>query len=115
MNRGEIYLAELDPPGAIPGHEQTGFRPILVISPRAYNNRSLFVLVVPFTTTQSTERLPYTISVEPSRMNGLDTRSILLVLQVRALDNRRIRTNRHLGNLEPEILSRVMTMIKEMV
>jgi len=115
MNRGEIYDVELDPPGQVPGHEQTGFRPVLIISPQAYNNRSLFVLIAPFTTNQNTERLPYTIPVEPSRMNGLDTRSILLVLQVRSLDNRRFRANRRRGTIEPEILTRVMRIIQEMV
>src|SRR5688572_25043131 len=115
MNRGEIYMAELDAPGTVPGHEQTGYSPVLVISPKQYNDRSLFVLIVPFTTTQSTERLPYTIPVEASRMNGLDSRSILLVLQTRALDNRRLRRDRYRGVIEPEILASAMRMIKEMV
>jgi len=115
MNRGEIYNAELDPPGALPGHEQTGYRPVLVISPRAYNNRSLFVLIVPLTTNLNTLTLPYTIRIEPSRTNGLDVPSVLLVLQCRSLDKRRIRTDRYRGVIESEVLTRVMSIIEEMV
>lgn len=44
MNRGEIYMAQLDAPGTLPGHEQLGYRPVLIISPQSYNRRSLFAL-----------------------------------------------------------------------
>jgi mRNA-degrading endonuclease toxin of MazEF toxin-antitoxin module len=115
MDRGEIYDAELDAPGTIPGHEQTGFRPVLVISPRVYNNRSLFVVIIPFTTNLNTSRLPYTIPVNPSVTNGLSDPSILLVLQFRALANNRFRTRRFRGVIEPEILAHAMSMIQEMV
>ena len=115
MQRGEIYKVELDAPGTVPGHEIIGYRPVLVISPQAYNNRSLFVLVVPFTLTQETERLPFTIPVEVTTQNGLDSRSILLVLQLRSLDNRRFRGRARIGIIESNILVRTMGMINEMI
>lgn len=114
MNRGEIYMAQLDAPGTLPGHEQLGYRPVLIISPQSYNRRSLFALTVPLTTTQSTESLPFTIPVEASFKNGLRERSILLVLQLRALDKRRIKSDKFLGNIEPDILAKVMRIIDEM-
>jgi len=115
MDRGEIYDAELDAPGTVPGHEQIGYRPVLIISPAAYNIRSLFVVIVPFTKTQKLGSLPHTITVEPSVQNGLDVRSILLVLQIRALDKRRIRLDKYRGIISPEILVNAMRMIEEMI
>ncbi|WP_039889405.1 type II toxin-antitoxin system PemK/MazF family toxin, partial [Acidiphilium sp. PM] len=34
MNRGDIYLVDLEPTA---GHEQRGHRPVLVVSPDAFN------------------------------------------------------------------------------
>ena len=43
--RGEIYLVSLDP---TQGHEQQG-RPVLVVSPRAFNRLTMVPIVVPIT------------------------------------------------------------------
>ena len=45
--RGEIYLVSIDP---IQGHEQQGRRPVLVVSPRAFNRLTMVPIVVPITT-----------------------------------------------------------------
>jgi mRNA-degrading endonuclease toxin of MazEF toxin-antitoxin module len=47
MNRGDIYLVSLDPTS---GHEQKGMRPVLVVSPEAFNKLTKTPIVVPITT-----------------------------------------------------------------
>ena len=45
--RGEIYLVSLDP---TQGHEQQGRRPVLVVSPGAFNRLTKVPIVLPITT-----------------------------------------------------------------
>lgn len=47
MKRGEIYLVSLDP---TKGHEQQGTRPVLIVSPDAFNAITGTPIVVPVTT-----------------------------------------------------------------
>ena len=113
MRRGEIYNASLDAPGSAPGREQTGYRPVLVISSETYNNKNRFkVMIVPLTKTVKLEGLPHTIRIEPTKENGLDVTSILLVLDTRALDTRRIKDKR--GELDQQTIDVVLAMIGEM-
>ena len=46
MERGEIWLVSLDPTS---GHEQQGTRPVLIVSPGAFNRLTGAPVVVPIT------------------------------------------------------------------
>jgi mRNA-degrading endonuclease toxin of MazEF toxin-antitoxin module len=46
MKRGEIWMVGLDPSL---GHEQKGWRPVLIISPEAFNRITRVPIVVPVT------------------------------------------------------------------
>lgn len=46
MNKGDIYLISLDP---TLGHEQQGKRPVLVISPKSFNEITKMPIVLPIT------------------------------------------------------------------
>jgi mRNA-degrading endonuclease toxin of MazEF toxin-antitoxin module len=46
MRRGDIYLVALDPSA---GHEQQGRRPVLIVSPTAFNRVTKVPVVVPIT------------------------------------------------------------------
>ena len=46
MERGDIYLVSLDPTS---GHEQRGTRPVLVVSPSAFNRLTKTPIVLPIT------------------------------------------------------------------
>jgi mRNA-degrading endonuclease toxin of MazEF toxin-antitoxin module len=46
MNRGEIRLVGLDP---TQGHEQKGRRPVLIVSPEAFNGVTKVPVVLPIT------------------------------------------------------------------
>ncbi|MBV8042432.1 type II toxin-antitoxin system PemK/MazF family toxin [Pluralibacter sp.] len=46
MDRGEIWLVSLDPTA---GHEQSGKRPVLIVSPAAFNRITRLPVVLPIT------------------------------------------------------------------
>ncbi|MBM3747120.1 MAG: type II toxin-antitoxin system PemK/MazF family toxin, partial [Acidobacteria bacterium] len=46
MKRGEIWLVALDP---TEGHEQKGRRPVLIVSPEAFNRLTKVPVVLPIT------------------------------------------------------------------
>lgn len=46
MERGEIWLVSLDPTA---GHEQSGKRPVLIVSPASFNKFTRLPVVVPVT------------------------------------------------------------------
>jgi mRNA-degrading endonuclease toxin of MazEF toxin-antitoxin module len=46
MKRGEVWLVGLDP---AEGHEQKGRRPVLIVSPEAFNRIARMPVVVPIT------------------------------------------------------------------
>ena len=46
MKRGEIWLVRLDP---TEGHEQQGRRPVLIVSPEAFNRLTRVPVVLPIT------------------------------------------------------------------
>jgi len=46
VNRGDIYLVSLDPTA---GHEQQGTRPVLIVSPSAFNRLTKAPVVLPIT------------------------------------------------------------------
>ena len=47
MKRGEVWLVGFDP---AEGHEQKGRRPVLIVSPEAFNRVTKVPVVVPITT-----------------------------------------------------------------
>ena len=46
MKRGEIWLVSLDPTS---GHEQRGHRPVLIVSPEAFNRLTKLPVILPIT------------------------------------------------------------------
>ncbi|ESG23086.1 transcriptional modulator of MazE/toxin, MazF [Salmonella enterica subsp. enterica serovar Meleagridis] len=46
MDRGEIWLVSLDP---IAGHEQSGKRPVLIVSQASFNKLTRLPVIVPVT------------------------------------------------------------------
>ena len=81
MKRGDIYLVSLDPTS---GHEQRGTRPVLVISPEAFNLVTQTPIVLPITTGSNFARTAgFAVS-----LNGCGTKTVGVVRcdQPRAID-----------------------------
>lgn len=75
--QGQVLKLDLDP---TLGHEQKGYRPVLVVSASAFNRHTGFCWVVPVTTPQ--KGLPNEIRLP----EGLPVYGTLLLSQLRAID-----------------------------
>jgi mRNA interferase MazF len=82
VNRGDVYLANLDPTR---GSEQAGTRPVLVFQNDRLIRATRTVIVIPFTTNLRLQRLPSGVLV-PADEGGLRQDSVALCHQIRALD-----------------------------
>jgi mRNA-degrading endonuclease toxin of MazEF toxin-antitoxin module len=79
--RGEIYVVSLDP---TQGHEQQRRRPVLVVSPGAFNRLTMAPIVVPITTGGNFARIRgFAVSLAGS---GTRTTGVVRCDQPRALD-----------------------------
>ena len=112
MNRGDIIFVNLPIPSGT-GHEQTGSRPALIVHDNATNNILPVVMIIPFTTQLHALRYPHAIQIEPSQENGLDQTSVLMVFQLRAIDQQRL--GNKIGCLEAELLTRVDVEIRSLL
>src|SRR5664279_4956694 len=81
MKRGEIWLVDLDP---TQGHEQEGRRPVLIVSPEAFNRVMKVPVVLPITSGGSFARVAgFAVSLAGA---GTRTVGIIRCDQPRALN-----------------------------
>jgi mRNA-degrading endonuclease toxin of MazEF toxin-antitoxin module len=81
MKRGEIWLVSLDPTS---GHEQKGRRPVLIVSPEAFNRVTKVPVVLPVTSGGDFARTAgFAVTLEGA---GTKTTGIVRCDQPRALD-----------------------------
>ena len=81
MKRGEIWFVSLDPTS---GHEQRGRRPVLIVSPEAFNRVTKVPVVLPITSGGSFARTAgFAVTLEGA---GTKTTGIVRCDQPRALD-----------------------------
>ena len=85
--QGDIYLADLNP---VKGHEQGGFRPILVVQNNILNANLNTVLIAPITKTLTAKGFLTTYFLEKKHL-GLKFDSIALLYQLRTIDKLRLR------------------------
>jgi len=81
MKRGEIWLVSLDP---TEGHEQKGRRPVLIVSPEAFNRVTKVPVVLPITSGGNFARTAG--FAVPLTGAGTKTTGIVRCDQPRALD-----------------------------
>jgi mRNA interferase MazF len=112
MKRGDIVLVEL-PQASTSGHEQEGPRPALIVHDDATSSQLSVIMIVPMTSNLRARNFSHTILIEPSKQNGLDKTSVLLVFQLRAIDKVRIR--RTLGTIESSIMEQVSVEMKKLL
>ncbi len=79
MNRGDIYLVTLDP---TQGREQKGYRPVLVVSPAAFNATTKLPVVLPITNGGDfARRIGFAVPI-----SGIKTTGVVRCDQPRVLD-----------------------------
>lgn len=87
VRRGEIYFVDLDP---VLGREQSGRRPVLIVSSDAVNRAPLVVTVVVGTSGDRVKKdYPVNVRVAPAE-TGLPDETVFLCFQVRSIDPSRL-------------------------
>lgn len=105
--RGEVLWADLDPGH---GREQSGRRPVLVISHDVFNERSGTVIAMAITSKPQKAGFPLTLEI----LSGdLSKRSWVKVGQIRTLSVARL--GKRIGRVAPEELLRVIEGMNEIV
>lgn len=105
--RGEIRWADLNP---VMGREQSGERPVLILSQDVFNERSGTVIAMALTSQEQRARFPLTHELETV---GLPRRSWVKISQIRTLSTERI--GRKLGAVEPEELAHIVEGLNEII
>jgi mRNA interferase MazF len=105
--RGEVRWADLRPAR---GHEQTGTRPIVVLSQDVFNERSGTVIAM--AVTSQPQRAGFPLSLE-LRGSSLPKRSWVKISQIRTLSIDRI--GGLIERLPPETLSRLVDGLNEII
>ena len=101
MIRGEVYWADLAPRS---GSEQSGRRPVIIVSNDGFNQLSNWrsVVVVPMSTSSAQSRRGPTAVAIPTGSAGLPKPSVAVCHQVTTLD--RAKLTRRIGLLPPTLL-----------
>lgn len=109
MERGDIYLVSLDPTA---GHEQQGKRPVLIVSPGAFNRLTKTPVVLPITSGGNFAR---TAGFAVSLMGaGTSTTGVVRCDQPRALDLS-ARNGRKLERVPDAIMDEVLAKLATIV
>lgn len=89
MRRGEVYWADLVPRS---GSEQTGRRPVIVVSHDGFNQTSGWrsIIVVPISTSALQAKRGPTVVILPAGTGGIREASIAVCHQVTTLDRSKL-------------------------
>jgi mRNA interferase MazF len=105
--RGDIFWANLNP---TKGHEQSGRRPVLVISHELFNKHSQTVIAVALTSQQQKAGFPLTLEL---RSEDLPQRSWVKISQIRTLSIERLGDK--LGHVSLDELDQIIDGLNELI
>ncbi|PWC13559.1 pemk protein [Brenneria roseae subsp. americana] len=105
MDRGEIWLVSLDPTA---GHEQSGKRPVLIVSPAPFNKITRLPVVVPVTSGGNFARMAgFAVSLDGA---GTKTTGVVRCDQPRTIDMG-ARNGRRLERIPDSIVNEVLARL----
>ena len=105
--RGEVYWANLDP---TKGHEQSGLRPVLVLSQDVFNDRSGVVIAVALTSQPQKAGFPLTLLLSST---ALPKRSWVKISQIRTLSQERL--GKRIAKISPEEIDLIIEGLNEII
>lgn len=105
--RGEVRWADLSP---TIGHEQSGLRPVLILSQNVFNNRSGTVIAVALTSQPQRAKFPLTLELNSNR---LPKKSWVKISQIRTLSVERI--GKKIGMVTPEEIEQAIEGLNEII
>ncbi len=105
--RGDIVWANLDP---TLGHEQSGQRPVLVLSQDVFNARSGTVIAVALTSQKPNAGFPLTLELSDAK---LPKQSWVKISQIRTLSTTRI--GKKLGKVSNDEIEMILEGLNEIL
>jgi len=105
--RGDIFWAHLDP---TIGHEQSGLRPVLILSHEVFNQRSGTVIAVALTSQQQKAGFPLTLELTTT---DLVKKAWVKISQIRPLSTKRIGSR--IGRVSLEEVEMVIEGLNEII
>ena len=105
--RGDIIWAELDP---TQGREQSGRRPVLILSHDVFNERSGTVVAVALTSQPQHAKFPLTYKLQHKKF---DKETWVKISQIRTLSTQRL--GKKLGKAIPEELDKIIEGLNEII
>ncbi len=105
--RGDIFWANLNP--SI-GHEQAGFRPVLILSRDVFNQYSGTVIAVALTSQPPRAAFPLTLELSSPK---LPKKSWVKISQIRTLSNKRL--GEKIGKASPKELDLIVEGLNEII
>jgi mRNA interferase MazF len=108
IQRGQIYFVNLNP---VQGREQSGKRPVLILSIDAINALPLVVTVIVGSKGENIHQdYPTNVRVTPEE-SGLPLETVFLCFQIRSLDSDRFSTE-PVGQLSAEKMREVESTVR---
>lgn len=108
MKQGDIYWAELNP---VKGSEQSGKRPVLVISGNSMNEHLGVVITCPLST--ALKSYPGSVLIPKNKQNGLSKDSEVITFQVRTVSKARL--SKKIGKITKIQLQNVIRGLNEVL
>lgn len=108
MKRGDIYLVSLDPTA---GHEQSGSRPVLIVSPAEFNEATGLPVILPITQGGDfARRLGFAVPLAGIRTTGVVRCDQPQVLDLAARKGRKV--DAVPSEIMDDVLARVSTLFE---
>ncbi len=108
MNRGDVYLVSLDPTA---GHEQSGSRPVLIVTPAEFNAATGLPVVLPITNGGGfARRLGFAVPIAGAKTTGVVRCDQPRVLDIAARRGRKI--DALPASVMEDVLARLVTLFE---
>ncbi len=100
MKQGEIWYSDLEP---VRGSEQSGKRPVVIVSGPTMNTALQIIIVCPLTSV--IKNIKGCIVIQKNQINNLKKDSEVLVLQVRTISKKRLA--KKIGNITKDQIEQI--------
>lgn len=108
MKRGDIYLVSLDP---IAGHEQSGSRPVVIVSPDEFNQATKLPVILPITNGGDfARRLGFAVTLAGTKTTGIVRCDQPRVIDLAARNGRKVDSLP--DSILDEVLAKVVTLFE---
>lgn len=108
MKRGDVYLVSLDP---IAEHEQSGSRPVVIVSPDEFNQATKLPVILPITNGGDfTRRLGFAVTLAGTKTTGIVRCDQLRVIDLAARNGRKVDSLPQ--PIMDEVLAKVVTLFE---